>query len=158
PAGYRKACAALVERFGQGNVPKSVFWAAWTCLLAPDAIPDVKRLPRMVETAFPDRPKSHDYLHVHGIALFRAGEYAQAVQRPEEAIKAHGRGGTAYDLFFLAMGYQRLDRPDDARQALARALTWLEQGRQGKDREAALDLSLWHNRLELELFQREAEA
>src|SRR5262249_47691339 len=55
--GYRKACARMVRRFGDGN-DTSTQLVARTCGLAPDASSDLKSVLRRAERAAAANPKS----------------------------------------------------------------------------------------------------
>ncbi len=47
-AGYRSACAALLEHFGTSAAPDVAHWVAWPAVLAPEAGPGVRRgVPRL---------------------------------------------------------------------------------------------------------------
>src|SRR5262245_44268268 len=43
-AGYRRACGAMLRRFGPADEPEVAHWVAWTAALAPDAVNDWNRL------------------------------------------------------------------------------------------------------------------
>jgi tetratricopeptide (TPR) repeat protein len=43
-AEYRRACAVLVEAFGRTRDPAAARSVCWTCVLAPDAVPDPTEL------------------------------------------------------------------------------------------------------------------
>ena len=66
----------------------------------------------------------------------------------EEAIKAHGKGGTDWMKLFLAMAYMRLGQVTEARRWLGTVLKW-EQANQN---------AAWWARVLTEVLRREAEA
>jgi hypothetical protein len=78
------------------------------------------------------------------------GRYDEAVRRLNEARKARG-ADTAWDLLPLALVHHRLGQAALARDALAKAVRWIDQQR------TAGKLTVWTKRLELELLRTEAE-
>ena len=91
--GYRRACAATLERFvgSQGLFNGE---AARACLVGPDAVDDLSLPRRWVEAALarePGLPGLHFY---RGLADFRAGLYERAVEHLRESMKL-GSGWTA---------------------------------------------------------------
>jgi tetratricopeptide (TPR) repeat protein len=139
-AGYRAACAHLLERFGHAGHPDDANSIAWVCVLAPDAVTDPQRPLELAERAVALGPsrypaKSADYLNTLGAALYRAGRYAEAVERLSQAVQARVAGGTGWDWFLLAMAHARAGRPDEARRCYDAGARWLEQNqlRVGRD-------------------------
>jgi Flp pilus assembly protein TadD len=149
--GYRHSCTLLLQQFGKTANPSDANSLAWTCVLAPNAVADPLVPVQLAEKALKRFPKNSAVLNTLGAAHYRAGQYDQAIQRLNEAMKAQGKGGTADDWLFLAMAHQRLGHPDEARKWLDKAATWIEKA----DREKTL---LPRNRLELQWLHREAEA
>jgi hypothetical protein len=90
-----------------------------TSALPADSGIDPKRLVDLSEEAVSSDRKSAAYLETLGAALYRAGRYAAAAERLAEAVKLHGKGGTAWTKLFLAMAHHRAGHADDARRWLA---------------------------------------
>jgi tetratricopeptide (TPR) repeat protein len=145
-AGHRQVCARLLERFGGTEEPAVADGLAWVCVLAPDAVPDPARLVALAERALA-REKKWAYLETVGAALYRAGRFREAVERLDEAVRGHGKGGSAATQVFLAMAHHRLGHRDEAGQWLARAV---------KQVGGEKDLS-WQDRVAWESLRREAE-
>jgi WD40 repeat protein/tetratricopeptide (TPR) repeat protein len=150
--GYRRACTAMLERFGQTDDPDEAHWVTWSCVLAPDAVKDWDRLVKLAETA--DRASPQKY--TLGASLYRAGRFAKAVDGLNEAIAASAktqtgqpRSSPAYTWFFLAMSYQRLSQFQDARESL-------DKGRKQMEQEIQAPVG-WNRRLTLQLLRKEAE-
>jgi tetratricopeptide (TPR) repeat protein len=106
-AGYRDACAALLDRFGQAGLPDRACWAS---VLAPGAVNDLNRLVHMAEVVLRKDPQTGWASTILGAALYRAGRFAEAVQRLDEANAVWEQAATkpamyspAYTWFFLAM-------------------------------------------------------
>jgi tetratricopeptide (TPR) repeat protein len=66
-----------------------------------------------------------------GVARYRAGDWAGAVEALERSVAGGPPGGTAFDHFFLAMAFQRLGDGGRARVSLGRAIDWSDRHRSG---------------------------
>jgi tetratricopeptide (TPR) repeat protein len=67
-------------------------------------------------------PKIAWYVYGLGAAHFRAGQYEQAIARCEESMKTQPRWlGRGQNFVILAMACQRLGRPQEAQEWLAKA-------------------------------------
>src|SRR5206468_205281 len=86
--GYRKACAGMLERFGQKTDSDPGYWTAWTCVLAPNGVSDWKPLVNLAEKVLAADPKNCDKLRLLGAVLYRAGRFEEAAQRLTEAEAA----------------------------------------------------------------------
>jgi tetratricopeptide (TPR) repeat protein len=155
PTGYRRACAALLDRFGQGDLPHL---ACWVLVLAPDAVKDRHRPVHLAEALLRKDPKSGWAPTILGAALYRAGRLAESVQRLTEASAAWEQAGVkpplfspAYTWFLLAMAHQRLGHAVQAR-------LWQDRAQKRMEQETKDPRSLpWNRRLTLQLLHREAE-
>jgi WD40 repeat protein len=148
-AGYRTACQNSLAAFGKTTSPATANTLAWTCALAPGAGADPARVVALAERAVASKLKPHTYLNTLGAALYRAGRFAEAVRRLEEAIQAQGKGGMVEDWLFLALAHQRLGHTSDARQWLDKAI---------RARGDAAGPVAWAVRLERQFLRAEAEA
>jgi tetratricopeptide (TPR) repeat protein len=154
-SGYRRACAALLDRFGQAELPDP---ALWIVVLAPDAVNDRNRLVQRAEAALRKDLQTGWASTILGAALYRADRFAEAVRRLNEANAAWEQAVTkpdkyspAYLWFFLAMAHQRQGHAAEARRWLDKAQKWTEQETQDSRNPA------WNRRLTLQLLRREAE-
>jgi tetratricopeptide (TPR) repeat protein len=156
-AGYRRTCAAVLDKFSGTDLPEVAQAVAWTCAIAKDGGTDPKRALRLAEAAHRSDPASPWYAHTLGAALYRAGQYAEAARCLQEASDAAGHTAKgapyspAYTWYLLALANQRLGRVDVARTWLARAVVWTEKA----TRSPGLP---WNRRLTLQLLRTEAEA
>ncbi|HEV3263823.1 MAG TPA: tetratricopeptide repeat protein [Gemmataceae bacterium] len=163
PAGYRKACAGILEHFGKAEDATGADLAAWACVLAPDAVADYPGLLRWAEKLAAGQPKDFVRLSPLGAALYRAGRFAEAAQRLKEAHGAFSpadekRTTIAYSEFFLAMVHHHLGRAEEARKWLEKAGRHAEEGQVKKPEDAASPARVpWNRRLTLQLLRREAE-
>jgi WD40 repeat protein/tetratricopeptide (TPR) repeat protein len=93
-------------------------------------------------------PQEQYPLNTLGVALYRSGRVAEAIEPFEKSLKAaDGRLG-GYDLFFLAMAHHRLGHHRQARDCFDRGVLWM--GKQDGLSEPAVR--------ELSAFRAEAEA
>ena len=85
---------------------------------APEAVAHGRRAAELV-------PDESMYLNTYGVALYRAGRFAEAVPVLGKSLEA-GRGEfDAFDLFFLAMAHHRLAHRGEARGCFDRAVSWV---------------------------------
>jgi Flp pilus assembly protein TadD len=115
-AEYRRACAVLLEAFGRTQDPAAASAVCWTCVLAPDAVPDPAAVVRLAEKAAAGDPANPASLTAPGAALYRAGRFDAAVGRLHKASLAPGRPWPVF--LFLAMAHSRLGHGDEARECL----------------------------------------
>jgi tetratricopeptide (TPR) repeat protein len=146
--GYRKACAAMLERYGK--TPGLVYAndVAWTCALAPDAVADVAQAVTLARKAKDTAPRDYVICNTLGALLYRANQPDAAIEHLNEAIKLHGQGGTVADWLFLAMAHHQNKHANEAR-------SWLDKAVLGITQAKGLP---WTRQLEYELLQREAES
>jgi WD40 repeat protein/serine/threonine protein kinase len=121
-AGIRRACEDLLKRFGKTTDPAQANTVAWYRVLAPDAVADHEALVRLAEAALaghPERGRARsDVLKTLGAALYRAGQFEEAIRRLDESIQTRGDGGDPRGLAFLALAHHRLGHRDEAKRCL----------------------------------------
>jgi WD40 repeat protein len=152
PAGYRQACAHLLDHFGQTNDPNTANNLAWACILGPDATANPEEIVHLAERAVRAN-RTWVTLNTLGAALYRAGRLDEAVQRLTEADSRHEKQGSALDQVFLALAHH--GRGDDAR---ARACLAAADRLWKDESQASLASPAWVVRLDFQLLRREAEA
>jgi serine/threonine protein kinase/tetratricopeptide (TPR) repeat protein len=117
-AGYRRVCRAMLERFRGTQVLEIAERTAKTCLLAPDAVPDLDRVQKLADRTVTGT-ENRWFLFVKGLAEYRAGQYAEAVKWLDRfGPDAHGTHIDATAFAVLAMAQQRLGQKEKARTAL----------------------------------------
>jgi tetratricopeptide (TPR) repeat protein len=160
-AGYRATCAGLRERFGKSCDVYNANSLAWICVLAPGGTDDPAWAIRVAEERVGTDPKGTGWTDPHlntlGVALYRAGKYAEAVTRLDQAVQASRQGGMLQDWLFLAMAHYRLGHTDEARKWLKKAADEIDRLGSAGDPGGTSPLPWWTNRLEYQLFRREAE-
>ncbi len=122
----------LLERFGQTEDPDVANCLTWYCLLSPESAVDATKLVPLAERAVEQWAAAspttrRSCLQGLGMALYRAGRFAQAIERLHEAMQAQAKGGDAWAHFFLAMAHQQRGRKDEARQWYDKAVEWVEK-------------------------------
>jgi hypothetical protein len=85
--------------------------------------------------------------------LYRAGQHQEAISTLNEALDAHGSGGTAWDWVFLAMAHHRLGEADEARRWLHKVSEAIQGNATGPLRSDA-----WVPETELKVLHEEARA
>jgi WD40 repeat protein/Tfp pilus assembly protein PilF len=156
--GYQRACASLLEHLNEKDKPPTTNPVIRTCTLAPGASDNYARLIALAEDAVDGDPRNWTYNHTLGAVHYRAAEFDTAIQRLNQAIKVEGKEGYIRDWLFLAMAYQQLGHPEDAKRWLDKAVRGIQQVTGDKTRQADRGKPLpWSQRLELLLLRREAE-
>jgi len=90
-----------------------------TVQLAAQALPLAEKLVAL-------NPNDGNCLNTLGVAYYRAGQFEKAVETLLRATKANEKGATAFDLFFMAMGYHYIRQSDKAKESYRNAISWLE--------------------------------
>jgi WD40 repeat protein/tetratricopeptide (TPR) repeat protein len=152
-AGSRKICAAMLERFGKTDKAAIANTVAWTWARVPGAADEFKVPLELAQRAVERQPKNRSFLSTLGAVLYRAGQFTQALERLKQAAAIQGEGGTASDLFLLAVVHQKLGEGDDAEKSLARAIEQLDREQSAKENKLTPT-----QRQELQLLRKEAEA
>jgi WD40 repeat protein/tetratricopeptide (TPR) repeat protein len=140
---YRGVCFLDLKRFGPaldelervlrtdvntlraiGNFPIACNNLAWRLATGPVPERSPAQAVRLALLAIALAPDESVYINTLGAALFRAGQYREAVRTLEKSLE-HGQGQSdAFDLFFLAMSRHKLGQAAEARADLDRALRW----------------------------------
>jgi tetratricopeptide (TPR) repeat protein len=152
--GYRRACAALVERFGRTDKPEDANEVAWACVLTPGAVAEWERPVALATMATKADPTNPNYQNTLGTVLYRAGRLADAESSLQESVRL-SRGGEPEDWLFLAMICHRQGNKDEARRWLAKALAWCDAVKRASPPQE--DPPLPSRLLVLQLFRSEAE-
>ncbi|MEX2187723.1 MAG: serine/threonine-protein kinase [Pirellulales bacterium] len=125
--GYRATCkealAHLRPRDFHGN-----YVVARTCLLVPDSGADRGRIDALVRSAVDARPRNSSYRQALAIAHYRANRLEEAESQFQQSLKKYAESdpleyqrNVAITHYFLAMIYQRANRPQEAQASLTRA-------------------------------------
>jgi WD40 repeat protein/cytochrome c-type biogenesis protein CcmH/NrfG len=90
--------------------------------LGPRKYRDVAKALRYAERAAGLVPDNASYRSTLGRVCYRDGQFARAVETLLKSDSPADKGQNATNLLFLAMSYQKLNRPEEAKKAYARAL------------------------------------
>jgi serine/threonine protein kinase/WD40 repeat protein len=152
---FRKCCSALADLTKRYQDASATRWLAATCILAPEALPDLQPLLNAITLEYPED------VRLYGGLLLRAGKPREAVKYLE---KARGAGsaeprpgqGTPCDDLMLALAYAQLKETDTAKKCLARAVTMMESPRWAPgSRERVAAWQVW---IEVQALRGQAEA
>jgi tetratricopeptide (TPR) repeat protein len=122
---------------------------AWRLATGPAELRDPVQALALARKAVAMAPGQAIYLNTLGVALFRAGLHAEAIDTLEKSLAASKGESDGFDLFFLAMARHRLGRGVRARADFDRALRWRREHPNARAPQ-------WS--AELDAFQAEAEA
>jgi tetratricopeptide (TPR) repeat protein len=156
--GYRQSCAHMMARC-QPAGPMRPYLVARACTLAPDSTDD-RTQPLRLATNELGRNDTLFWALTEWAALrVRADRPHDAVPYLERSLVADSRPGRAVlNWLWLALAYQKMDRPVEARRSLARAANWLDQQDGRMPRESPTTGSHLHNWLEAHVLRQEVEA
>ncbi|MGD9855490.1 MAG: protein kinase, partial [Planctomycetaceae bacterium] len=158
-AGYRLACARILDRLVKSPASSVEPLALWACAVGPDAAAELAPVITLAEQAAQKDPNSLQAVNTLGALLYRAGRFDEAARSLERAdVLAQNPGANsspAYAWFFLAMTHHRLGHPDAAASWLAKAT--VAAGEALQDHAAGKSTLPWNRRLTLSLLRNEAE-
>jgi serine/threonine protein kinase/WD40 repeat protein/tetratricopeptide (TPR) repeat protein len=100
---------------------------AWTLATGPVTDRDPERAVTLARRSVELAPAQQLSLNTLGVALYRAGQHAEAVSVLEQSLAAGKGEFDAFDLFFLAMAHHRLGHATLARACFDRAVRWLSE-------------------------------
>ncbi len=155
---YRGACRELLDLAEKltGKDVKIDEWAAKTCALAPESVPNFSRvesLAQRVITGTENHAWRRNFILAKALVDYRGGRPAEAVeglQRFAPQINGEHFDATAYAA--LAMAYHQLGREDQARESLQAARAII-----AKKPPSAMSTAFWFDWLHCETLLREAE-
>jgi serine/threonine protein kinase/WD40 repeat protein len=160
-AGYRSACNHMLDVLNKTNGPRWLEFGAHAWVIAPEgpaattqALQLAKRRAAALHTPWSD--------HVLGLALYRAGRFAEADTRLRASLDRNSDwDARVLDWLVIAMAQKQLGRPDEARRWLERAESWVVArlpGRPGGLNRAVPENWHWRDGILLHLLLREARA
>jgi hypothetical protein len=154
-SGYRRCCAALLQRSGRSVNPSDAGTVARTCLLDRGAAAHAALLVALAQQAVASDARNAGFLTTLGGALYRAGRFKEVIARMTQESAPTVEGDDAVRSLFVAMAHARLGHPAEARRWLKEATVWTEPALQRKPWEEPLP---WDQRLLLQRLHLEAAA
>jgi tetratricopeptide (TPR) repeat protein len=158
-AGYRQACAHMVERCGKVQGLRA-YHVARACTLAPDSVKDLAEPRKLAETELHNNDDKFWSLTEQAALEYRSGKFKGAVPLLQQSTEADQEPGkVVLNWLWLAMARQQQGQVKEARESLDKAARWLDEHGDGwsQDLEGSEGLHL-HNWLEAYVLRREAEA
>jgi hypothetical protein len=164
-AAYREVCQTMRKNFGAVKTQLSFveqYWIVWTCLLAPGAIDNDARPHTLAKDWDQGNPGDADIALLHGLSLYRRGEYAAALERFTESQRLFDKGQPCiglpiYVMPVRAMACHRLGQVDEAKNWLSKLNVALDQERAKCLAEDKPSEFHWHRRATVAILKREAE-
>jgi serine/threonine protein kinase/WD40 repeat protein len=111
--------------------------AAWHLVTGDPSKRDPVRALLLIEQAVRDDPDNPALLNTLGVVQYRNGLYREAATTLERSLVAGYGSLAAFDLFFLAMAYERLGNSPRARDRFDRAVKWWKAQKELHVRHAA---------------------
>jgi tetratricopeptide (TPR) repeat protein len=146
---YRRHCEELLKGTSLETDARTANNTAWACVTAKEGLEDYAKPVELARIAVAGATEDNDrwtYLNTLGVALYRAGQDKEAIERLMEAEKINS------DIFnwpFLALSHHRLGNAKEAQ-------TWRDRFHKKMDATYARP-DLMQNRHELLMFLRETE-
>jgi tetratricopeptide (TPR) repeat protein len=126
--GERAQARADREKAGEplAKERRSLNGLAWILVTGPIDQRDPEQAVTLARRAVERTPGQQPSLNTLGVALYRVGQYAEAVSVLEQSLAAGKGESDAFDLFFLAMAHHRLGlgHVSQARDHFDRAVRW----------------------------------
>jgi tetratricopeptide (TPR) repeat protein len=107
------------------NLDGTVNRLAWELVTGAEPRRDMVLAARLAAFAVALSPGEQMSLNTLGVALYRAGKFAEAIEPLEKSLKAGKGQFDGFDLFFLSMAHHRLGQGAEARACFDRAMHWL---------------------------------
>jgi tetratricopeptide (TPR) repeat protein len=159
-AGYRQACADLVERSHRKDSTLRASVAARVCTLGPGAVADLKAVEQAAQPDLAPKKTLPWALTEQAALHYRSGRYEEAAKLLRDAVLKNPKWeGNVLNWLWLAMAQHRLGQADDARRSLDKAERWFaEHGREMPAGAAGPEALTLHDWLEAHVLRREADA
>jgi eukaryotic-like serine/threonine-protein kinase len=157
--GYRKICRRLVQTASQAS-PNDLVWIARIPALAPNDVVKPALLVQLAQQVVAHQPKDCLYQHIVALALYRAGQWDEAVGHCQKSMEFDPNWNSqVLNWLLLAMSHQRMEHSKEARRWLAKVREWMDQGAdEAKGAPIEHPMASWSDRLEVRILLRELEA
>lgn len=153
---YRQICRQLWDKYSSTASIDQANRIAWLCCLGPDSGVSADDYVKLAQRGATDM-RVPGRLNTLGACLYRAQRYEEAIGTLNLSMMLQGRGGLPHDWAFLALSHAAVGDVETSREYLEKTTAWLTEQKQRADNEEPVDpVYSWNNRIELELFLREA--
>ena len=145
--GEREHARADTEKASSLLSKNAVFLnsRAWTAATRPIAQRDPERAVALARRALELAPRAQFPLNTLGVALYRAGRYAEAISFLDQSRAARTGDIDASELFFLAMAHHQLGHHQLGRGYYDKAVRWLDAKKAGSEFQAEAEDTLAHS-------------
>jgi tetratricopeptide (TPR) repeat protein len=151
--GYNRFCQGMIQHTTKTEDPFEASVLARSCAMARKCPIDPAQAVHWANQAVA-RANYAWYIHVLGLAQYRAGQFDQALQSFTRANVEYW-SARYLNWFGLALVHHRLGHPDEARRCLDKGIQWLERERpRSPEQPVNVHAMDW---LEAEVLRREAE-
>src|SRR5262249_17982337 len=147
-AGWRQACSDVTREHSNTEDHEDADLIAWTCSLAPEALPDWLPILRLAERSVQSNSSAF-YLVTLGAVYLRMGQLQKAIDTMHQVIALDSDDTFTEVPFLLAIAYQKQGQAQEARG-------WLDEARRRLQEELPSERE-WFRVLERILLQKEAE-
>ena len=156
---FRKIREKLLDRFEKTNDPALANSVAWTCSLGDIPLRDASRVVKIARRAVEGAPQNTDYADTLVLALYRAGENAEAL-RLQNALRESSRLTQPlidlYQSYYRSLIQQQMGDVDEARRWFERAKRAHESISIDQPAPGSSTRTSWSDRVELSLLREEA--
>ncbi|MEX2114277.1 MAG: protein kinase [Pirellulales bacterium] len=169
-AAYCHICTEVEGRFGKNDASGRAFDLVRTLCLAPHPGANPERSIELAEAMASCYPENGFFVYLHGVTLFRAGEYEVAIARCRQSLAIDmPEFPQQLNYPILALAYHELGKEDEAKAALKQAAEAMQEWTRQRYEDgpdswvvslgaaAIWPVSCW-DWLEFEIYFREAHA
>jgi tetratricopeptide (TPR) repeat protein len=119
--GYTRACAQMIEQFGNVSNMRA-YHVARACTLSEGAVAEPSLPDRLAATELKNNARQFWSLTEQGALHYRAGRFQQAVELFEQSLRADASPGRAVlNWLWLALAQVRLSKAEEAHRSDAQA-------------------------------------
>jgi tetratricopeptide (TPR) repeat protein len=127
---------AIVDRTHRRRIDVILNHLAWELANGAEPRRDPVLAARLAAFAVALSPGEQTSLNTLGVALYRAGKFAEAIETLRKSLESGKGQFDGFDLFFLAMAHHRLGLGSEARACYDRAVDWLGEQKSLSERDA----------------------
>jgi len=100
---------------------------AWVLVAGPESLRNAREAVRLARRAVHLDANRASYLNTMGLALYRVGQYSEAIDALNQSLERGGDDAAGYNLIFLALCHSQVGNATVADDFCRRALSWHEQ-------------------------------